>query len=197
MQHLSPNTHFSLTYFHRVCNTRLEKRKENFMALKKGPYGTLRRYSHSNGRYIRYEDRPPIRKKKKGRGKEMAEQKRKCLLNRARSSHDPYIYDVCLALEKSYPYCLQHVNDIIFDKSTRKGREIDIVTNKSIIEVKSGNVHKCLKQFLAQKQLASSLKRKHIVYAPDILKAAKAEYERHGVRIATTIEELIRMEGEK
>jgi len=58
---------------------------------------------------------------------------------------------------------VQLVNKKKFDTFINDNREFDIITNKCIIEVKSGKVQRCLKQFLQQKRYADS-KNKSILF---------------------------------
>ena len=72
-------------------------------------------------------------------------------------------------------------------------REFDIITKKCIIEVKSGAKPKGLTQFLAQKRFAESRNKKHIVFAPNMLNAAKRTHERSGIVILKDSKLLIDM----
>lgn len=168
------------------------------MPFKKGPHGTLRYYNASNGRFSRYSVAPVKKTKKhKGRGKEMADRKRQELLNRANNSTDPYIKEVSEALDSAIPYCLQHINEQIYNKKTKRPQEIDIITKNLVIEVKTGNGKKKLRQFLNQMDISKDIKRTHVVYAPSMKNGARQEYEKHGIKIVSTIEELIQMEKTK
>jgi hypothetical protein len=77
------------------------------------------------------------------------------------------------------------------DPFVKKRRELDIITKRCIIEVKSGKKPKGLKQFLAQKRYAEALGKKHIVFAPNILTMAKISHEKNGIFIVKDFKTLI------
>jgi len=54
----------------------------------------------------------------------------------------------------------------IVDVANNKKREIDIITDSAIIEVKSGLAKKKLNQLLEQKEYAKSINKIHVLYAP-------------------------------
>ena len=80
---------------------------------------------------------------------------------------------------------------MISDGSMKVPRELDIITKHCVIEVKGKQGRKSVTQFREQKKYATSRNKKHIVYAPNILYAAKREYTKQGYIITTTKEELI------
>jgi hypothetical protein len=67
------------------------------------------------------------------------------------------VFDVFCAIESELPGSVQFVNEEKFDPGLGRSRELDIITKKCIIEVKSGSKPRgALKQFLGQKQYAES-----------------------------------------
>ncbi len=71
-------------------------------------------------------------------------------------------------------------------------REFDIITQKCIIEVKSGsNGRKMENQFKSQKRYAEYKNKQHIVFAPIIPIMAKIDYEKHGIKIVKDYKSLI------
>ena len=73
-------------------------------------------------------------------------------------------------------------------------RELDIITKKCIIEVKSGKkVRKGLRQFEGQKRYAESRGKIHIVYAPKMPQIARNTYGKMGITIVSNYTDLINM----
>ena len=89
------------------------------------------------------------------------------------------------------PGSVQFVNEYKFDPFLGHKREFDIITKKCIIEVKSGEVSRRLKQLKGQMNYAKSKNKHHVLYAPGIRLATKKDYEKHGITIKTTIKDLI------
>ena len=86
---------------------------------------------------------------------------------------------------------MQFVNEKVIDPFLGRKREFDIMAKKCIIEVKSGEASRRLKQLQGQKKYAESRNKCHILYAPDIRLATKKDYEKNGIMIKTTTKELI------
>lgn len=167
------------------------------MPYKKGPNGTLRAYSSSNGRYTKMSIDQILQQlcnteSKKKSGREKQRERIENLLSRARHSKDEGIYDLCLFIESNKPGTLKHVNENLYDKRLCDTREVDIVTSKAIIEVKSRTAKHALKQFLAQKQLSEDFGKKYYVYAPNISDARYNEYTKQGITVIRTKEQLLR-----
>jgi hypothetical protein len=80
----------------------------------------------------------------------------------------------------------------LFTPFINDNRELDIITKKCIIEVKSGKTKKCLQQFLDQKRYAEYRNKQHIVFAPDIHTMTKVDYEKHSVKIVKDFSALIK-----
>ena len=78
-------------------------------------------------------------------------------------------------------------------------REFDIITKKCIIEGKGKQVRRKLTQLLQQKEYAISKGKNHIVFAPNILFPCKNDYENHGIKITTSISDMLKeiKEGKK
>jgi hypothetical protein len=163
------------------------------MPTKKGAGGRQQNYNARTGRYEKIDYtklyyRPPTRKEKAQKRRELKQEE---LFNRAKNSKDELVFEVFCEIEKALPYHVQLVNKKKFDPFINDNREFDIITNKCIIEVKSGKVQRCLKQFLQQKRYADSKNKKHIVFAPTIPTMAKIDYEKHGIIIVKDYKSLI------
>ena len=113
------------------------------------------------------------------------------LYAKAHNSKDPLVTEVFDILEQIFPYCVRDVNSHRFDKNINKYREFDIITSKTIIEVKSGAATHRAKQLLGQKRFAEERQKAHIVYAPNISRATKIEYNKIGLCITSSVSELI------
>ena len=163
------------------------------MPTKKGAGGRQQNYNPKSGRYEKVDysnlyDTPPPRK---ATAKKRKEAKREELFNRAKNSKDKYVFEVFCEIEKDLPYHVQFVNETKFDPFINDIREFDIITQKCIIEVKSKNAKKSLKQFLQQKRFAEYKNKQHIVFAPTIPTMTKIDYEKHGVKIVKDYKSLI------
>ncbi len=157
-----------------------------------GAGGKLQNYD-SKGRYCKnnyFDFTPPAFTKKEIR-KRKEEKRRQELYERAEKSDDPYIFDVYLALEKAMPGVVIGVNEYLFDENIRDKREFDIITKKCIIEVKSKAI-KCENQLLAQVRYTDLHKIRHFLYTPTINRTRKYEYEKKGINVSKTLEELVR-----
>ena len=56
--------------------------------------------------------------------------------------------------------------------------------------MKGKKVRHCLAQFQSQKRYADTVKKKHILYAPDIHAPTKRDYEKNGIIIKCSMKEL-------
>ena len=157
-----------------------------------GAGGKLQNYD-SKGRYCKnnyFDFTPPTFTKKEIRRRK-EEKRRQELYEKAKCSDDAYIFDVYLALEKAIPGVVIGVNEKLLDENIGKPREFDIITKKCIIEVKSKAV-KCESQLLAQLRYTNLHKIKHFLYSPTITRVAKYEYEKNGIDVSKTLDELVR-----
>lgn len=156
------------------------------MPTKKGAGGRQQNYDPRTGRFATtdyaklYPPREPTRKEK---ARKLEEEKRQNLFNRAKNSRDPLVFEVLCEIERNMPGTVQGVNEVKFDPGLGRPRELDIVTKRCIIEVKSSGKPNGLTQFLGQKRYADSRSKKHIVFAPNIFTAAKRSHERSGITI--------------
>lgn len=167
------------------------------MPKKKGAGGRLQNYDSKTGRFAKtdyikfFEEKPLYTRKEKAIKKE--ENRREQLFNRAKNSKDELVFEVFCEIEKKLPGCVQFINAQRFDPFINKPREFDIITRKSIIEVKSGKSgSKLYKQFLSQKKYAESRKKQHIVFAPNLSNMARCCFENGGIKIVKDYESLIR-----
>ena len=122
------------------------------MPTKKGAGGRQQNYDPRTGRFTKtnYTNLfSPCKPTRKEKARKRETERRENLYNRAKNSRDPLIFDVFLAIEKNLPGSVRFVNEIREDAFSNKRRELDIITKKCIIEVKSGRKPKGLKQFLA------------------------------------------------
>lgn len=160
------------------------------MPYKKGPNGSLRFYDSRTGRYASSFANIQFSKKKMSK-EEKKLIKKESLFNHAAKTKDKYVYDLFLELEKMKPNCVIIVNEKVYHKKIGKPREIDIMTDKFIIEVKSGKAKHRSSQFISQQDLASNLDKKHIVYAPDISDKKYNELKQKGIIVTRTKKELL------
>jgi hypothetical protein len=173
------------------------------MPTKKGAGGRQQNYDPHTGRFAKtdytklYPPKEPTRKEK---AQKREKERRQNLFNRAKNSKDPLIFDVFCAIESEIPGIVQFVNEERFDQGLGRSRELDIITKKCIIEVKSGpKPSRALKQFLGQKRYAESKRKKHIVFAPKMPTMAKNEHRKNGITITGNLQNLIELikENEK
>jgi hypothetical protein len=158
-----------------------------------GAGGRLQNYD-SKGRYCKnnyFDFTPPVFTKKEIRRRK-EEKRRQELYEKAKSSDNAYVFDVYLALEKAMPGAVIGVNEKLIDANIGRLREFDIITKKCIIEVKSKKASKSEKQLLAQLKYANLHNMKHFLYSPTIPRATKYQYEKKGIDVSTTLDELIR-----
>ena len=155
------------------------------MPTKKGAGGRQQNYDPNTGRFAKtdYASMFPIQISRRERARKRESARREVLYNRALNSKDPLLFEVYCAIEKELPGAVQLVNENKFDPFLGRGRELDIVTRKCIIEVKSGKKPKGLTQFLGQKAYAVWKNKTHIVFAPQMALAAKRAHERNGITI--------------
>ncbi|MBO5286254.1 MAG: hypothetical protein J6B16_05090 [Clostridia bacterium] len=163
------------------------------MPTKKGAGGRQQNYD-SRGRYTKTDYAklyytPPSRKEKTQKRKDS---KREELFNRARNSKDKYLFEVFCEIEKALPYHVQFVNETKFDPFINDIREFDIITQKCIIEVKSGsNGRKMENQFKSQKRYAEYKNKQHIVFAPNLPIMTIINFKRKGFNITNDIKMII------
>lgn len=163
------------------------------MPLKRGAGGRLQNYNPRNGRFTStYYGKPlEIKLTRKEKAKKKEEQRRLNLYNKAKKSKDKYLFETYQEIERALPGAVQHVNEKCYDRFVKSTREFDIITKKCIIEIKSGaKVTGGQRQFLRQKRLAESLGKKHVVFAPNMLTAAKKAHERSGITIISDYKSL-------
>ena len=167
------------------------------MPTKKGAGGRQQNYDPRTGRFAKtdyarlYPPKEPTRKEK---ARKREEQRKEVLFNRARNSRDPLIFDVFCEIEAALPGVVQFVNEEKFDPGLGRSRELDIVTKRCIIEVKSGpKPSRALKQFLGQKRYADNRGKKHIVYAPEMPTMAKNQHRKSGITITGDLRNLIKL----
>ena len=135
-----------------------------------------------------YPPREPSRKEK-AQKRELA--RREELRNRASNSKDPLLFDVFLAIENELPGSVLFVNETRDDPFLGKPRELDIITKKCLIEIKTGKASRRLKQLQGQQQYAKHIGKQHVLYAPDIHNNTFKDYEKNGITIKKTINELL------
>jgi len=167
------------------------------MPIKQGPRGSWRKYSSSNGRYVKMSLEEMLvttsYRKKKNLTKEERRTKRTAHLKEiAFSSKDPGLYDLFCFIESHIPHYVQYVNEHIYVQSENKSRETDIIGKNAIIEIKMGRKGKRIKQLLAQKEVALKRGMKIILFAPNMLHNSLNEFKKHGIITATTKEELLK-----
>ncbi len=158
-----------------------------------GAGGKLQNYD-SKGRYCKnnyFDFTPPAFTKKEIRRRK-EEKRRQELYEKAKNSDDAYVFDVYLALEKAMPGVVIGVNEYLYDENIKDKREFDIITKKCIIEVKSGDVVKREKQFLAQLKYTKFHGVQYFIFAPDLNRIRTYQYTKDGFNISKTLDELIR-----
>ena len=167
------------------------------MPTKKGAGGRQQNYDPHTGKFAKtdyaklYPPKEPTRREK---ARKREEKRREVLFNRARNSKDPLVFEVFCEIERSIPGTVQLVNEDKFDPSLGRPRDLDIITKKCIIEVKSGHKQRhALKQFLGQKRYAESIGKKHIVFAPKMPTMAKNEHRKSGIVITGNLRNLIQL----
>lgn len=166
------------------------------MPLKAGPNGTFRKYSSSNGRYVKDDSflqlliNKPLTKKEKKRLKERRLQEE--LEQKAIKSPDPYLLETYREIQRHIPNSVKMINEDVYFPSDKKRHELDIVTKDSIIEIKSARKPHCGTQTKLQSTYANSRKMKHILYAPNISKIAMAEYTKKGINVINNLHSLIK-----
>lgn len=164
---------------------------------KRGPHNTWRYYDTSDGKYCKVSflglDNY-TKSSKTYENKERIRRKQEQLYFTAHNSRDKYLYDVYQFLNNKTPGCIISVNKFIKDPVSGLLRELDIETKKYLVEVKSGSVEHCEKQFYAQKIYCKKKNKKHIVFAPNISQHRKWVYEQHGFTIITKLEDLKEVE---
>ncbi len=136
------------------------------MPYKRGPNNTLRYYSKKSGKYCKDPQFNITPIKQKLSGKEKEQLRRENIFQQAQRSKDKNLFLVFSFLEGIDPGCVKHVNCFYCSNKTSKIREFDIITSRSIYEVKSGFARHKTKQYLAQIEVAKDLNKDHVVYSP-------------------------------
>lgn len=167
------------------------------MPTKKGAGGRQQNYDPHTGRFAKTDYAklyPPPKPSRKEKARKREELRREDLYNRAKNTRDPLVFDVFCAIEKELPGAVKFVNEEKYDSLLAKPRELDIVTKRCIIEVKSGpKPSRALKQFLGQKRFAESQNKRHIVFAPSMPTMAKNQHRKSGITITGDLKKLIRI----
>ncbi len=160
------------------------------MPLKKGAGGRAQNYDPHTGRYAStHYQPPPLTKREKAQKRLEAHLKN--LYDIIIKKDDPLVAEVFTILAKEIPHHIIHANHKTNDDIHHKDREFDIITQRCLVEIKSGKARRCLTQLLEQKEYACSNHKKHILFAPDISKGTKRAYENQGITIVRTTEQLI------
>ena len=164
------------------------------MPTKKGGGGRQQNYNPRTGRFVKMGfvglEKKVVSRKEKAREKE--KNRREILYNRAKNTKDPLLFEVFCEIEAELPGIVQFVNEYKYDSFIGGQRELDIITRKCIIEVKSGvKPTKALRQFLSQKRYAEAKNKKYIVFAPSIPTMAKIQHKKSGITIISNKQDLI------
>lgn len=164
------------------------------MPYKKGPKGSLRKYSSSTGRYIK--DTDPLLKVlgTYANTSKVSKKERKYLhlYNKASQSNDPYLFEVFKYLYENGVCNIELINEMIKFSNPNKVCEVDILTKNALIEIKSSRYPGCLTQALRQKQWATENNRKAILYAPNISHKVIYEYTKRGINVVTSLTNLLK-----
>lgn len=168
------------------------------MPLKRGPNNTERYYDSSTGRYCK----SPLfshefNLDKKRTFKEREQERIEALRQQAINSKDKNLFEIYTLLEKNRPGCVQHINTLVFDRNLRNVREIDIITNKAVYEIKSGKAKHKLKQFDAQKKLAKSRNKDYVVYSPGSSNYQIECLRKRGIRAYNNIKDVLQIEEKR
>jgi len=156
------------------------------MPIKNGPYGTTRYYDASNGRYCKYSVDNSFNEFLNN----FKNSKHTEIYIKASNSKDKNLFEVYSLLEELKPGCVLDVNCTIFDKNIHAYREIDIITCKAIIEVKSGKAKHHTKQFLSQLKLASTMNKDYILFTPGSGNHQIEFLKKLGIIVVKNLEEL-------
>ena len=135
----------------------------------------------------------PVKKSNSKQTKQEKEEHRiEALINHAKKSKDKYVYEIFDFLEKNNPGCVILVNEKIYHKRLKSAREVDILTNNYIIEIKSGKVRHKTRQFLDQQDFSKEYNKGHIVYAPEISDKKYKELSDKGINVIRSKNELLK-----
>lgn len=168
------------------------------MPYKKGPNGTIRYYRKSDGRYC---DNPSVLQnfniKPKTTGSEREEKRILNLFKQAQNSKDKNLFEIYTLLENNEPGSVQHINCSYFYKKDKKEYEIDIITKRAFYEIKGGKAKHKYKQYCKQKEIATSLKKDHIVFSPNSGTHQINVLRSKGIKIFNDINDFINYERNK
>ena len=164
---------------------------------KKGPHNTLRAYDSHNGQYVNDFSKFASAPKIKISSKEKEELRKEEVYQSANKSKDKNVFETYLILEGLRPGCVKHINCKVLDKFNKKERELDIVTDKAIYEVKSGKAKHRYKQYSRQKKYAQYINKDHVVFSPGSSNTQIKILRRMGINIYNDINEFIEMEKKR
>ena len=116
------------------------------------------------------------------------------LANRANNSKDKNVFEIYLALEQLRPGSVRHINEVLRDQVSKKDREIDIITDKCVYEIKSGKAKHKVKQFSAQLEFAKSRNKDYVIYSPGSRKHQVDVLKSKGFNVFTSIDDLVKYE---
>ncbi len=109
------------------------------MAYKKGPHGTIRKYSKTDGKYVKesFEEilvRVFGAKKKKHSSKERELARRQLVRDKAEASLDPCLFDVYYYIEKAKPGCTQLINAKVNYKKPVHHRKLILLQKNCLLK---------------------------------------------------------------
>jgi len=160
------------------------------MPYKKGPKGTLRYYRKSDDRYCDDPASAYDHTKRKLSKKEKELLRSENLFKQAKNSKDQNLFDVFCLLEKLRPGCVRYINASVYDKNIKSEREIDIITDRSIYEIKSGHAKHKTRQYIAQRKFAFDKGKDYLVYSPDCRKHQLDCLKAEGFKVFTQLNDL-------
>lgn len=164
------------------------------MPLKRGPHGCMRHYSATTGKYERecsiFNISTNTHLSKSEKRYLRTEKLKRELYEKALKSTDPFLFDTYDFLERTFPNKTLAINDTVYDETSKRQIEIDIICNNCFVEIKSGEKPRLEKQAIAQINVAHSYGMKHVVYAPRIRTQAKIAQESKGIVVAKNKKEL-------
>lgn len=165
------------------------------MPTKIGAGGRQQNYDPRTGRFAKTDYSklyPPAKPTRKEKAAKREAKRRESLYNRARNSPDPLLFETFCAIEEALPGSVQRVNENVTDPNTNKYRELDIITKRCIIEIKSSPTpDKLQRQYNGQLKYAESKNKKLVVFAPNILPNALRNHLEHGLAICNNFKSLL------
>lgn len=166
------------------------------MPIKAGPNGTTRHYDSRTGRYCSGFSIPQTTKNKKTFA-EKEKERIQNLANKAENSKDKNIFEIYSLLEQLRPGSVRHINEVLRDQVSKKDREIDIITDKCVYEIKSGKAKHKVKQFNAQLEFAKGRNKDYVIYSPGSGKHQVDVLKSKGFNVFTSIDDLIKYERKR